>query len=247
VVVLVVALIGAGGYELTKSGSSQPTVAPASAVTSSAAPTAHKPSTLPAATSLHQAIADALAKQSVRIVVKDRSAKHGQAVYHDDDASNGGIQRVSTHGGHVTIRLVNGVTYASGDQLGLTGYMGLSPELAAAVGPRWLSLSPGELGFAQISRGITLASSIHELGVGGSLRRLPVRRRDGRQVVGIAGTGTGKGVPKSARATLWISVGSDPLPVEFDARSGKTSEQVRLSNWGERVHVSTPNNLLSQS
>jgi hypothetical protein len=235
---VVVLALAAGGYELTRSHASTP-AAPAPVVVASKPPVSHAPAS-PLQARLHQVIADAKAKQSMHLQTKDRSRRLGAMRMSDDDATETGIQRISRDGGHVTIRVLPAATFVAGDHNGLTKYLGFSPSMATALRGHWLRLLPGQPNYASVTDAITLSSALKEVGLRGHLRRLAARRKDGQRVYGIEGRPTGKGEPRKAHATLWVSAGRDPLPVEWDERYHGTTEVARFTRWGHPVRVTVP-------
>jgi hypothetical protein len=231
----VLVVIVGGVYELTKSNSPSPVPPTPVAATHVAAPVL-----TPLESLLARVSANALAEKSVRTTVTDASGRHRTVTYRDDDAVNGGIQRISSRGGHVVARVVGPTTYFTGNRQGLTKLLGLTSAQASQVRGHWVALTKGQRGYASVTDGITLASSLAESGLKGPLHRLPVRVRHGQRVFGIRGTPTGAGMPRRIRATLWIRVGAHPLPVEFDQRGPHFSTIVRLSRWGRAVQVKAP-------
>jgi hypothetical protein len=233
-VVAALAVLAAGaGYELTKPHSAAP------------APSARPFITpRPAATStdslLAKVMANALAQHTVHMLNKTVSPKHGVAIFSDDDGVTSGVQRISIFGGHVDVRVVGPATYFTGDQVGMTKYMGFSASQAEQVHGQWLSLVAGQPGYESVTAGVTLASALNELGLADPLRQLPPRTRHGQRVFGIQGKPTGDGTDHSARATLWITAGRPSLPVEYDVTTAGSTATIRLSHWGRAVNVQAP-------
>lgn len=80
-----------------------------------------------------------------------------------------------------------------------------------------------------------------EIRLVGPLTRLPTRTRDGQRVFGIRGKPTGSHVPASATATIWITTGPTPLPVEYVTRAPHETFTVTLTRWGDAaVSVQPP-------
>lgn len=243
--VLVLVVAGAG-YELTKSHGTTAAAPPSPAVVAPpAAPqiaTLHGPAAL-----LANATANALAAKSAHVDVRTVVPKHGVAIYSDDDAIGGGIQRVRVDGGHATVLVIGATTYVTADQVGFTKYFRMSASQARAVRGQWLPLVPGQPDYTSVTEGVTLTSTLQEIGISGTLKRLSVRTKDGQRVFGIQGQAAGDGMPKGTRATLWISVGAHGLPVEYDAGGAKPLMTARFSHWGRAVSLRTPSPIVGAS
>jgi hypothetical protein len=230
------------------SATSQPTSAapassaPVAGVTASpaAAAASRRTTTLPLQRLMTKALADGRAERTVHAFARDVTRKHGTAVFDDYDASDGGVQHIAIFGGHLEIRVIGLATYLTGDGRGLTRYLGFTAGQAAILGHQWLELQPGERGYHDVTAGVTTASTLHEVRIRGPLRELSERVRDHQHVVGIAGRPSADGSGRHARATLWVSVGAHPLPVEFDEVSKNGRLRETFSGWGRRVRVSPP-------
>lgn len=214
---------------------------PSSAAPISAAPASAGPKAL-----LAKAFADALSEGSVHAVGHNESKKFGTAVFDDYDASTGGIQHISIYGGHVAVRVVGPGTYFTGDKRGLTRYMGFTADEASALHHQWLRLTAGQPGYKEVTAGVTLASTLHEDRIGAPLRLLRERTVNGVRVVGVRGRMLGGGAPKHATATMWISTGSNPLPVEFVAGNRRVRLTQTFTDWGKRFRVVAPADVFGQ-
>jgi hypothetical protein len=234
VVIALVIVAGIGGFELlksrpTKSSPSAPPVAAAKPATAS-----------PLSTVLAQVMANATAQKYVHNDATLKASKHPALAYSDDDGVTGGIQRISiASGGRAVVIVVGSTTYLSGDRLGLMKLFGLNATQVTQVLGHWIRLVPGNPEYASVTDGITLASTLKEIEVSGPLTRLPERTLHGKAVFGIRGALAGNTIP-GALATVWVSVGSHGLPVEFVAAGAKTTEKVWFSHWGHPVIAHAP-------
>ncbi len=195
---------------------------------------------------LARAFADALAQGSVHAVARNVSKKTGTAIFDDYDAKTGGIQHISIYGGRVTVRVVGPRTYFTGDKRGLTRYMGFTPDEVAALHHQWLRLVAAQAGYKAVTAGVTLASTLREDRVGAPLRLLPQRTVDGVRAVGVRGRAVGDGAPRHAIATMWISTGNHPLPVEYVARYRRVRLTQTFSDWGKAVPLAAPAKVFGQ-
>jgi hypothetical protein len=121
--------------------------------------------------------------------------------------------------------------------------MGFTADEVAALHHKWLRLIAGQTGYSAVTAGVTLRSTLHEDRIGAPLRLLPERTLNGVRVVGIRGHALGGGAPKRAFATMWVSGGDHPLPVEFVADSHGTHLTQTFSAWGKRFRLAAPANL----
>ncbi|MGN6473371.1 MAG: hypothetical protein ACTHK4_06950 [Mycobacteriales bacterium] len=259
---LAVALVGTGtGVAVSRSGGSAkpaPAAGATTAPTTNAEPgiavspttggtaTSPTPATVDPKALLAKAFADALTEGSVHAVGRNASKKLGVAVFDDYDAKIGGIQHISIYGGHVSVRVVGPATYFTGDKRGLTRYMGFTPDEVAALHHQWLRLTAGQPGYQEVTAGVTLASTLHEDRIGAPLRLLRERTVNGVRVVGVRGRMLGGGAPKHATATMWISAGADPLPVEFVAATPRLRLTQTFSDWGKHFRLAEPANIFGQ-
>jgi hypothetical protein len=150
----------------------------------------------------------------------------------------------ATASGRATVELVKGICYVEGDTAGLTGLIGIAPNLAGLASGRWIAVRPGEkLGlndYDTLCSGFTPPSLADEITLTGKLSRAAPCIIDGQGVQGAIGTvpavsGGGKGV-------LYMTGGAAPLPVEFRETTSRAQEQLSFSRWGEAVQLSVPAN-----
>jgi hypothetical protein len=193
---------------------------------------------------IDRAFAKGLAQHSVHSVARNVT-KQGTAIFVDDDAVTGGIQRISIYGGHIEIRVIGPTTYFTGDRRGLKRYFRFSDAEIGALNGKWLSLVAGQAGYQQITAGVTLSSTLHEDAIAGHLKREAEKAIDGHAVYGISGRSAGEGAPKGAHATLWVDVATG-LPVEFDAANGKQTLTQTFSDWGKPIKLKAPTDVFGQ-
>ncbi|HWC35382.1 MAG TPA: hypothetical protein VG650_11220 [Mycobacteriales bacterium] len=189
---------------------------------------------------------DALAEKTVHAVARTVSSRIGTAVFDDVDTTSGGVQHISIYGGHVTVRVVGPRTYFKGDKRGLTHYMGFTADEVAVLHHQWLLLRPGQAGYQAVTEGVTLASTLHEDRVVAPLHLLAQRMVNGVPAVGIRGQAAGAGAPRHATATLWVTTGDHPLPVEFVATNHKVRLTQTFNDWGRPIHLAPPANVFGE-
>jgi hypothetical protein len=140
----------------------------------------------------------------------------------------------------VSVILVGGVAYISGNTAGLTSYFGLPGSVASTLSGKWVSIQPTDTSFQSISANVDLTSALGNVTPGGTLVAGKRSNVDGKQVRSIGGDAPGG----AGKLTLFVAANRGALPVEAVESSGSgksaTGEIVTFTHWGERVHVATP-------
>jgi hypothetical protein len=193
----------------------------------------------PASRELNATVASASRKGSVRLTVHFFSGKTtGELV--QDSARQSAVQTVAIGKERVSILLLNGLAYFSGNLQGLTSYFGLPKSVAATLSGRWVSVSPADSGFKSVIAGLTLSAALKEASPTGSITKGRQKKVAGRLTQSISGTGSAQVPP----TTLFVATTGSRLPVEAVASRGSgkgvSGEIVTFSRWGEKVHVPTP-------
>jgi hypothetical protein len=140
----------------------------------------------------------------------------------------------------VSVVLVGGAAYISGNTEGLTSYFGLPSSLASTLTDKWVSIQPTDSSFQSISGNVDLTSALANVTPGGTLVAGKRSKIDGKQVRSIGGDAPGG----AGRLTLFVAANKRALPVAAVESNGSgksaTGEIVTFTHWGERVHVATP-------
>ncbi|HVA07130.1 MAG TPA: hypothetical protein VNG12_10355 [Acidimicrobiales bacterium] len=194
---------------------------------------------LTASQELQAATAAANSEGSVRITVHFFSG-HSTGELVQDTGLSTGVQTVAIGKERISIVLIKGVAYFSGNNQGLTKYFGLPQTLASRLSGRWISVTAADSGYQSIINGLTLSSAIKEVAPTGTIalgKRSKVNGQSTVSVVGLASGGT-------TRITLFVAASGKPLPVEAASSGGtgtqKSGEIIAFSRWGEKVHVPRP-------
>ena len=188
---------------------------------------------------LRTAIASATQQGSVRVTVHFFSGnKTGEVV--QDSAVQSGVQPVAIGNERVSMVLVGGIAYVTGNRQGLTSYMGLPAPIATALAGQWISIPPTDGGFKSVISGLTLSSALNEVTPAGSVSQGKPKTLNGQSTFSISGTGsTGQ-----ARTSLFIATNGNRLPVEAVSATGSgkgvSGEIVTFSRWGEQVRTPKP-------
>lgn len=188
---------------------------------------------------LASAAADARAKGWVHVVVVSDHEGSRSATITQDSGPGQGEQKIELGGVTAKVILVGGHAYIQGNSQAITQYFGFPAADGPTLAGHWISLSPSDQGFGTVSAGVSLDSVLQEAGLAGNLTETARSVRHGQNVIGITGTASS---PDSGggKAMLYVTVGADPLPVEFDTSSSQGSEQAVFSDWGEATSLSVP-------
>jgi hypothetical protein len=213
-----------------------------SAVTSGVS-AASAPASGSASHTLNTAVAAATKKGSVRVTVHFFSGKTtGELV--QDSARQSAVQTVAIGKERVSIVLLDGTAYFSGNVKGLTSYFGMPKTVAATLPGRWISVSPTDSGFPSVTAGLSLGAALKEATPVGLIKMGKQKKLAGQLTQSISGTGS-TDVPPT---TLFISTTGSHLPVEAVASRGTgkglSGEIATFSRWGEKVSVPTPTNAI---
>jgi hypothetical protein len=149
-----------------------------------------------------------------------------------------GQRSIARGEGNAEIRLTDDVVYIRGNRTGLAEYFGFPSTLATSFENRWVSATSADAPYAQIASGVTLNEALNTISLSGHLMSGPPETRDARRVIPISGTFSLSG--RKGRATLCVSAGARPLPVEFVGSVGDTRVALTFSGWGSPVVVEAP-------
>jgi len=189
---------------------------------------------LPADQLLARAVADANGRGWTHIT---QTLTGAQAITISQDSGPSlGRQVMDGSGMHAVTLLVGSRVYFQADAKALS-VSNLPGVDTASLAGRWLYLSPGDAGYETISKGMTLASLLNGFKLVAPFTKSAVATRDGQQVVAVTGEPT---AAPDLSGTMYVSVTSEPLPVEFDVASGASAVRVVFSSWGNPVAVSAP-------
>jgi hypothetical protein len=136
--------------------------------------------------------------------------------------------------------LPRGGVYVEANSDGLNNIMSLPAGDASRLSGWWLSVGPLDNADANFADGITLPSNLSQFNFAGPLtKRAPTRKR-GQKVLAIAGHNPGPGGEKEP-ATLYVSVSSNPLPVEEVGADGYGDTIVAVfGHWAKVADISAP-------
>ena len=215
------------------------------AVTLLAAGSARAANPGPGATLIARTVADARAQRSFHELISqvESGARIGFVA---DIGPSTGRQLITTSSGvRAEVIVASGRAYLSGNYAALAHYFGFPAEVAAAIGSRWVIFSHADPGYGSVAVDVTAPTAIAELVPVGSLRVRAGVELSGRRLTAIEGAmpSAPKGV--SSAQTLYVSGGSDPLPVRVSTelrRGGRIVAHgtILTSAWGEHVAPAPP-------
>jgi hypothetical protein len=156
----------------------------------------------------------------------------GKAVGHQ----TGLIQGKAT----ITARLVNGWAYATGNALGLQALLDFKAAPAAIEAGKWLFATDAGPDYKRIAIGLTVATSIDDLEMMGTVSSAPAALINGKRALGLRGRTRPYDGSPSVLETLYVSPSATPLPVKAIQSEGSLSETTLFSEWGQPVIATAP-------
>jgi hypothetical protein len=163
-----------------------------------------------------------------------------------DVAGPDGMQTISGSTGSSTTVFVDGVAYQKGDEAFLEQAEGFPSSTASALSGRWISFTPGDNGYEQISSGVTLTSALTNATPTGTLKLLRRSMVNGQAVVGVQGglaTATAQSGGNGTQV-LYVAEAAPHLPIQLVlhvTQSGQSgSATFTFSRWGESVSETAP-------
>lgn len=162
----------------------------------------------------------------------------------NDIGSTSGRQVIDPNGGHATVVVIGEAAYIQGDRDALQNYFGLPSSVASRSSGKWLSIPSGSSAYYTVSSAVTLSSDFDQARLIGSLRLGTPRTVDGQMVEPIMGLLAYAPNNERIPATLYVTTGQLPVPVEFTASKDGISLKERWTKWGSTVSLSPPKNPL---
>ena len=162
--------------------------APSAASAATPAPSANSSANLQA--SLTHSMSAAATRGSARITVQFFTGSTSGKVVQDSTLHTG-KQTTAIKKELVSVVLVGGAAYISGNERGLTSYFGLPDSLASTLNGKWVSIQPTDSSFQSITANVDLTSALANVTPSGTLVAGKRSKVDGRQVRSIAGIAPG--------------------------------------------------------
>jgi len=156
----------------------------------------------------------------------------------DDSSRTTGHQMITAGSQLAEIVVVRRIAYIRGNASALAGYFNLPTPVASKLAGHWVSFRPSDIGYANVTVGVTLDSALKALDPKGTLHTDPLTRISGIRTVGVSGVSGG------LKGTLFVDAAGAHLPVEAVQVSGsdksRTTATITLSRWGEKIVISPP-------
>jgi hypothetical protein len=191
-----------------------------------------------AADLLKQANQNAVARGWAHLAVKISGAGH-TGTYSSDAGPSAGRQVVDIDQDHATVVFLGATAYIQGNAAAVSDYFGFPVSQVPRLTNQWVSLTPSDSGYAAVTDGVTLASALSEVSLDAPFTLAPTQV-GGQQVIGISGQLSASDNSGTGPGTLYVTTGSQPLPVEFTATTSDAVQTVTFSAWGTPVALSAP-------
>jgi hypothetical protein len=153
--------------------------------------------------------------------------------------------RFSNGSGNTDVISVGGTEYVRGDYRTLYFGLGLTPQNASTYAGQWLSITPSDSIYSEISNTLTPDATIGSfIPVGTTVTVGPTRTLDGHTVTPLQGPVKPNSAIAQGLVRLYIDSTSH-LPVAagvvgFSKAGVKLSEVVKFSNFGTPLHLMAP-------
>jgi hypothetical protein len=195
-----------------------------------------RPSTL-----LSKALRDATHAKWVHEVIATTTEGHSVSMTNAIGTA-AGHQVIVADGHHAAVLVLGGTAFIEGDAKALAGYFGIPADDISKLAGKWMSVPPSDAEYQTVSAAVTLASDFDNLGLSGHLKEGSMVTVDGQRAIPITGTfsaGSAK-VP----ATMYVTTGAAPLPIEFKASGHGLKSITRWSDWGHGVTLTVPSDAI---
>jgi hypothetical protein len=174
---------------------------------------------------------------SVHVVVHVTDGSQTETLT-DDTTRTTGYQMITAGAELAQIVVVDRMAYIRGNSTALSRYFNLPGPVASRLAGRWVSFRPSNIGYADVTVGVTLDSTLQALDPKGELRRDTPTRLGGVRVIGVTGSSSAE------KATVYVDLTGRHLPwgaVQTSGTGGgRTTASIRLSGWGQRIMISAP-------
>ena len=143
---------------------------------------------------------------------------------------------------------MGGVAYIRGDATAVTSFFGFPDAQVGRLANHWISVVATDADFVTVTDAVTLASALDNSTITAPFTVGAQKVIDGITVVAVTGQVPQSGGGQSATGTLYVSIGSDPLPVELDEvdTDGPTST-LKFSAWTVPVALVAPTGAITDS
>lgn len=190
-----------------------------------------------------------LAQDSVRIVITSRiSGTAAAETIAADVGTSTGDETMSAPGATAEIRVTGKDAYFTGNQAGLTSFLGLSAPAAKKTRGRWVRITSGTSEYQDLAEENTM-SSVPDTLLPASDDSVSARvgTESGAKVYVLTWKTTASDSPATISAELTLTDGSTVLPVSETLTDGGETKVVTLSDWGRKFTVRAPGSAIPYS
>ena len=189
---------------------------------------------------------DATGQGWAHAVVRMNSGGH-QAVYDQYDGPGEGRQDATIDGhNHLDVIVLNNTAYFQADAGAASIYMQLPATTVNQIAQKWVEVPSSDQAYSDVAQDVDIASVLTDTTPSGPLSVTAPTTMDGRKVVGIMGS-LPAGATGTGSSTLYISTGSNPVPVAFTSSGTDTPNRVDFSKWGATQTIAAPPRPISAS
>ena len=196
-----------------------------------------------------------LGQKSVHIVITSRSTgSAGTQRIAADIGTAAGAESITGSAGRAAIRVTGHAAYFTGDQSGLTAYIGLPAAAAARVRSRWVEIRSGSAEYQDLAAEDTMAAlPASLLPAASNSVQMRTGSVSGQQVYVLTWKATptesseSSGSSTAISAQLVLTAGRTVLPVSETLTGGGQTKEVTLSHWAERFGVPVPGSTVPYS
>ena len=155
---------------------------------------------------------------------------------------------MTVDGSHAEVVLLGGVAYIRGDATAVTSVFGYPASQVGRLANHWISLVATDADFPTVTDAVTLASALDHTTIDAPFTVGGQKVVDGVTAVAVSGQVPESGSDPGGTGTLYVSTGSDPLPVELDevATDGTTST-LKFSAWTVSAALVAPSGAIAAS
>jgi hypothetical protein len=193
---------------------------------------------------LAQSLASARRSGSALVIVHVAHGSQKQMLA-DETNRTSGYQVISAGDEFAQIAVVDDVAYIRGNSNALTKYFDLPAPDGPRLAGRWISIRPGDVGYSEVTGGVTLDSLVQSMVPSGTLHVGARIRVHGVKVISVTGASG------ALSATVFVATTGAHLPVAAVQESGtgtnRTTATIQLTRWGKRVTVEAPRGAISIS
>jgi hypothetical protein len=186
---------------------------------------------------LTQSLANARRAGSALVLVHVTHGSQKQTLA-DETNRTSGYQVISAGDEFAQIAVVDNIAYIRGNSSALTKYFDLPAPDAPRLAGRWISIRPSDVGYTEVTGGVTLDSMVQSMVPTGTVHIGARIRVHGVRVISVTAASG------STSATVFVQATGAHLPVAAVQESGtgtnRTTATIQLSRWGKRVVVKAP-------